>query len=159
MNLKAGFIALPFAASLLLAGCGDEDEVKEAPNAENENQAEMDPENGTDKNEKLDVTFKSFELEVDYKGENNDYEADYDGQGANTEASIEDQVNDHEVHGDEAMEELLPMFEKLSFTEDSEEDQVIQDVISAFKVKDDYEEFNLEVTFNDGKTKEYKDVK
>ncbi|MFJ7682549.1 YusW family protein [Peribacillus butanolivorans] len=150
-------LSLPFAAMLVMAGCGeDNDEVKNPPVEENENQAETNSETGTDNNKKLPFTFKDFQLEVDYAGNDNEYEAEYDAMGAQTEASIDDQLNKHEVHSDEAMEELTPILEKLTFTKDSSDDEVIQDVTKAFNLKDDFEEFDLEVTYDDGTKKEYK---
>ncbi|MFF2286789.1 YusW family protein [Peribacillus butanolivorans] len=150
-------LSLPFAAMLVMAGCGeDNDEVKNPPVEENENQAETNTETGTYNNKKLPFTFKDFQLEVDYTGNDNEYEAEYDAMGAQTEASIDDQLNKHEVHSDEAMEELTPILEKLTFTKDSSDDEVIQDVTKAFNLKDDYEEFDLEVTYDDGTKKEYK---
>ncbi|MEJ9230183.1 YusW family protein [Peribacillus butanolivorans] len=150
-------LSLPFAAMLVMAGCGeDNDEVKNPPVEENENQAETNSETGTDNNKKLPFTFKDFQLEVDYAGNDNEYEAEYDAMGVQTEASIDDQLNKHEVYSDEAMEELRPILEKLTFTKDSSDDEVIQDVTKAFNLKDDYEEFDLEVTYDDGTNKEYK---
>lgn len=161
-------LSVPLAAMLVLAGCGDDDEVKNPPVEKNETQTT--PETGTEENENqaqtetgtedenLPFTFKAFKLEVDYKGNDNDYEAEYDAMGAQTEASIEDESNKHEVRSDEAMEELTPILEKLTFTQDSTDDEVIQEVSKAFDLKDDYQEFELEVTFNDGKTKVYKVV-
>ncbi|WP_053346548.1 YusW family protein [Peribacillus butanolivorans] len=150
-------LSLPFAAMLVMAGCGeDNDEVKNPPVEENENQAETNSETGTDNNKKLPFTFNDFQLEVDYAGNDNEYEAEYDAMGAQTEASIDDQLNKHEVHSDEAMEELTPILEKLTFTKDSSDDEVIQDVTKAFNLKDDFEEFDLEVTYDDGTKKEYK---
>ncbi|MGE7878628.1 YusW family protein [Peribacillus muralis] len=151
-------LSVPLAAMLVLAGCGeDKDEVKNPPVQENENQADTNTETGTDNNnEKLPFTFKDFQLEVDYPGNDNDYEAEYDTTGAQTEASIEDEANKHKVLGDEAMKELTPMLEKLTFTKDSKDEEVIQEVTKVFNLKDDYEEFDLEVVFDDGTKKEYK---
>jgi hypothetical protein len=150
-------LSVPFAAMLVLAGCGEEkDEVKNPPVQENENQAENNPETGKDNNEKLPFTYKDFQLEVDYTGNDNEYEAEYDTMGAQTEASIEDKLNKHEVHGDEAMKELTPILEKLTFTKDSTDEEVIQEVTKAFNLKDGYQEFDLEVVFDDGTKKEYK---
>ncbi|MFJ7747384.1 YusW family protein [Peribacillus sp. NPDC097295] len=158
MKRSLKVLSIPFAAMIVLTGCGDDDEVKNPPVEENENQTETNPEKGTDVNEKLPFTFKAFKLEVDYKGNNNDYEAEYDTMGAKTEASIEDELNKHEVQGDEAMEELTPILEKLEFTQDSKDDEVIKEVTKAFDLKDGYQEFELEVTYSDGKTKVYKVV-
>lgn len=157
MRKSIKILSVPFAAMLVLAGCGGEnDEVKNPPVQENENQAETNPETRTDNNEKVPCTFKDFQLEVDYVGTDNEYEAEYDTMGAQTEASIEDKSNKHEVHGDEAMKELTPILDKLTFTKDSTDEQVIQEVTSIFDLKDAYEEFDLEVVFDDGTKKEYK---
>ncbi|WP_230137775.1 YusW family protein, partial [Peribacillus frigoritolerans] len=110
MGRSIKILSVPFAAMLVLAGCGEEkDEVKNPPVQENENQTENNPETGKDNNEKLPFTYKDFQLEVDYTGNDNEYEAEYDTMGAQTEASIEDKLNKHEVHGDEAMKEWTPI--------------------------------------------------
>ncbi|MCK1991070.1 hypothetical protein GW626_12065 [Peribacillus muralis] len=157
MKKSMAVLSVPFAAMLVLAGCGEEnDEVKNPPVQENENQAETNSETGTENNEKLPFTFKDFQLEVDYPGNDNDYEAEYDTMGAQTEASIDDEMNKNEVHGDEAMKQLTPLLEKLTFTKDSTDEEVIQEVTKVFNLKDDYEQLDLEVVFDDGTKKEYK---
>ncbi|MDF9761061.1 hypothetical protein OKW24_002834 [Peribacillus simplex] len=44
----------------------------------------------------------------------------------------------------------------MTFTKNSTDEQVIQEVTSVFDLKDAYEEFYLEVVFDDGTKKEYK---
>lgn len=61
--------------------------MKNPPVQENENQAETNPETGNENNEKLPFTYKDFQLEVDYKGNDNEYRAEYDTMGAQTEGT------------------------------------------------------------------------
>ncbi|MDM5453345.1 hypothetical protein [Peribacillus simplex] len=69
MRKSIKILSVPFAAMLVLAGCGGEnDEVKNPP--------ETNPETRTDNNEKVPFTFKGFQLEVDYVGTDNEYEAE-----------------------------------------------------------------------------------
>ncbi|RID82156.1 hypothetical protein D1953_18540 [Peribacillus asahii] len=137
---------VPFLAVIMLAGCGDQDEVNNPP-AENNTQ--------TNNNETAAFSFKEFELDVDYKGTNQDYEVEYDTLEGKIEASIEDSINDKNLHGDEAMKELTPLFDQLTFNQDTPQAEVIQEVLKVFNLKDDYQEFDLEVTFEDGMKKQY----
>ncbi|MFB7642667.1 hypothetical protein [Peribacillus butanolivorans] len=51
-------LSLPYAAMLVMAGCGeDNDEVKNPPVEENENQAESNSETGTENNKKAAFYF------------------------------------------------------------------------------------------------------
>ncbi|MGG4265282.1 YusW family protein [Peribacillus simplex] len=43
-----------------------------------------------------------------------------------------------------------------TFTKESTDEEVIQEVTKAFDLKDDYQEFDLEVVFEDGTKKEHK---
>lgn len=149
--MKSKLKLVPFLTVIMLAGCGDQDEVNNPP-AENNKTTEN---NTQTNNETSAFSFKEFELDVDYKGTNQDYEVEYDTLEGKTEASIEDSINDKNLHGDEAMKELTPLFEQLTFNQDTPQAEVIQEVLKVFQLKDDYQEFDLEVTFEDGTKKQY----
>lgn len=153
---------VPFVAIMMLAGCGDQDEVNNPPaenngttsnNTQTNNGATSN--NTQTNNETAAFSFKEFELDVDYKGTNQDYEVEYDTLEGKTEASIEDSINNKNLHGDEAMTELTPLFEQLTFNRDTPQAEVIQEVLKVFNLKDNYQEFDLEVTFEDGTKKQY----
>jgi len=149
--MKSKLKLVPFLVVIMLAGCGDQDEVNNPP-AENNDTTEN---NTQTNNETSAFSFKEFELDVDYKGTNQDYEVEYDTLEGKTEASIEDSINDKNLHGDEAMKALTPLFEQLTFNQDTPQAEVIQEVLKVFQLKDDYQEFDLEVTFEDGTKKQY----
>lgn len=151
-------IAAPAAAMLVLAGCGDDEEVKDPPVEYNEDQAGVDPGKSQDDGNKLSVTYKSFELDADYEGDK-DYDAEYDTQGSQTEASLEDDLNNKNLKGDEAMNELQPMLEKLTFNKDDSDADVIKQVKEAFNLDENYTKLEIEVVFDDGTEKEYKEQK
>lgn len=57
------------------------------------------------------------------------------------------------------MEKLTPFFEGLSFDQNTENQEVINQVKDAFSVDDNYQTFELEVKFPDGTEKEYSETK
>ncbi|MFW0781365.1 YusW family protein [Rossellomorea marisflavi] len=160
MKLKTAVIPA-FAASLLLFGCSN-DEVKDPPeDAPKENEsANNDTSNDsmTDTSQDNKFAFTSFDLDVDY-ADHQDYEVDYDNDEDGMEASFQDDINDEKLSGDKAMDKITPMLEKLDFDKVTPDEEVMKQVKDTFSLKDDYEKFELEVTFPDGTEKEYKDMK
>ncbi|HWL11978.1 MAG TPA: YusW family protein, partial [Ureibacillus sp.] len=57
---------------------------------------------------------------------------------------------------DEAYTQLLPILESLTFDETFEDQDVIDQVLKAFELEDNYNEFELEVKFLNGEAKNYK---
>lgn len=168
------WLAIPMSM-LLLAACGnDDEEVKNEPNNAPTEQNEDTVDNGattnnntatdngtTDEannkavsNANTDFNFTHFSLDVDYSATKN-FEADYENEQSGVEASIEDEVNDEKVYGDEAYTRLEPIFKGFTFDAATAEDEVIKEVLNAFDLKEDYTELELEVRFADGTEKEY----
>jgi hypothetical protein len=156
MKKSVKVLSLPFAALLFITGCGDE-EVVQNPPAEQAGTSETT----SDQNQSSDQTvllLKDFELSVEY-AKDKEYKVEYETLDNETEASIEDEVNDKHLQGDEAMDELMPLLEQLTFNEKTSKENVIKEVIAAFNLNEDYQEFELEVQFNDDTIKEYEDHK
>lgn len=159
--------ALPAMTILLsaavISGCGTDNDNMSAPPenapAQNETQAPGD-ENTTEDGVNQDQvsqtghTFTKFDLDVEYK-DNKKFEADYEAEG-NGEAKIEDTVNDKTLKGDEAYKELSPLLEQLKIDTNTDDQEVVTQVLEVFGLEKDYTEFELEVTFADGTSKEYK---
>ncbi|RJR09541.1 hypothetical protein C4588_04850 [Candidatus Parcubacteria bacterium] len=150
-------------SAVVISGCGTDNDNMSAPPenapAQDETQAPGD-ESTTEEGLKGDPesqtghTFTKFDLDVEYK-DNKKYEADFEAEG-NGEAEIEDTINDHTLKGDEAYKEISPMLEQLKIDANSDEQEVVTQVLEVFGLEKDYTEFELEVTFNDGTSKEYK---
>ncbi|MFE7062551.1 YusW family protein [Sutcliffiella sp. NPDC057660] len=164
LSLKAVLSALSILLSAaIVSGCGTDNENMSAPPenapAQDETQAPGD-ESTTEEGLNGDLesqtghTYTKFDLDVEYK-DNKKYEADFEAEG-NGEAEIEDTVNDNILKGDEAYKELSPMLEQLKIDANSDEQEVVTQVLEVFSLEKDYTEFELEVTFADGTSKEYK---
>jgi hypothetical protein len=142
---------------LMLQGCNDDkDNVSNPPEdvpTENEtNNADTDVQNETS------FDFTSFDLDVDYE-DNNSYNVDYENENDGMEAKLNDTINNETLQGDEAFERLRPIFEDFTFNKDTSNDEVINEVLQAFGLSDDYTKFELEIQFTDGTEKEYEQVK
>ena len=140
-------IMLTFLTVLLVA-CGDKEEVNTADNNNNNN------------NNTINLThkFAEFNLEVDYSP-NVKYDASFEKDVDGIEASIEDQVNNIHLRGNEAYDKLNPILEKLTFDASTPNEQVIEQVLSTFGLDSNYVEFELDVLYSDGTQKEYRLIK
>lgn len=126
------------------------EQEKEAPNDA------MNPDQDFIVSQMERVPFTEFELEIEY---NNDieYEVDIDRKSnGHYKIKLEDDVNNVHLTNREAFEHLYPMISMLTITNDSETDDVIDDVLNVFDLTDDFSKFNLEIKFNDGIEREYK---
>src|SRR5699024_477721 len=115
-------------------------------NSDNDMQAKMD-----------ELPYAEIDLEVDY-GKNKEYEIEIEqDEGQPIEAKMEDELNDVYSKGEEAFNELYPMVNALSIDKDTDKETAIQDVLDTFDLDDNYEKFEIEITFNDGSKIEYED--
>ena len=142
-------ILLTFLTVLLVA-CGDKEKVNTGDNNTNNN----------NNNNTINLThkFAEFNLEVDYSP-NVKYDASFEKDVDGIEASIEDQVNNMQLRGNEAFDKLNPILEKLTFDASTPNEQVIEQVLSTFGLDSNYVEFELDVLFTDGTQKEYRLIK
>ncbi|URM32661.1 YusW family protein [Cytobacillus firmus] len=149
--MKLNLIISASLSALLLTACND-DKVENPPeNAPAENQ------NNVTSNEAA-FNFTNFDLEVEYK-DNKTIDVDYENEKNGMEAAYQDDLADQNLTSDEAMEKLTPIFEGLSFDQNTEDQEVINQVKNAFSVEDNYQKFELEVKFPDGTEKEYSETK
>ncbi|GGA71369.1 YusW family protein [Ornithinibacillus halotolerans] len=169
---------------LILSGCNDEDKVTNPPDnapvednsqnnvsddstsdTTNDNNTTNDDNNTTTENDATNdsvnnqedesmFNFTSFDLDIEYSN-NKDFDVDYENERDGMEAEIKDNLNNEKLSGDEAFERLKPIFEKMTFNKDTDNAEVISEVLNAFNLNDDYVEFELEVKFLDGTEKEY----
>ncbi|MGI8315260.1 YusW family protein [Halobacillus mangrovi] len=105
--------------------------------------------------EENQFTFKEFDLEVDYV-DRISYEIEFHQSKNTIKATIND-LDQQKVTGQEAYNQLSPLFQEMSFDEDSSEEEVIQDVLDVLDLDQTYKEFELDVTYKNGIEKEYED--
>lgn len=104
-----------------------------------------------------ELGFSEIEIDVDYvDGSDFEVDIDKDGQG-NYQAKLEDEINNKKLKGIEAFDALYPALQKLEITKDSSQDEVINQVISAFELNGDYKEIDVEIIFSDGTKIEFED--
>lgn len=162
---------------IFLAACGSDDDNDKAPNDTKQDTEESD--NSNQKDEKADeedsdssnqanseedmktkmdkLDYTEIELEVDY-GKNKEYEIELEQDENETiKAKIEDDINDEFLKDSEAFNKLYPMVKKLSIDQDTNKEDAIKDVLDVFDLEDDYDEFELDITFNDGEELKFED--
>jgi len=168
-----------FASTLLLgvlAGCGDDDvdqdELVTNPTTTNEtttndaNQTTNDTttdnvESTTNQNEGQQAgtyNFTHFDLDVEYANDVS-YNAEYKNTPNGITAEFEDEANRVDTSGDDAYNEIAPYLEQLTFDENTEDEEVRNQVMTVFGLDENYTEFELEVKFENGNNKKYRFTK
>jgi len=128
---------------LLLGACGDKEEVSDAPDKDAA---------------QSEFGFQSFDLDVDTADQKDAIDASFDIDVSETEAEYVNQLESKNLSGNEAYEELEPIFKEMGLTKDMAKEEVIEKVNQAFGVED-YTEFELELEFADGDSQEFNDKK
>lgn len=164
---RIGTLSFAGALSLMLMGCGT-DGQKEQPTVKEETTAtegttvtekpDLKKETPADMLQNMDeLDYVEFELEVEYAGDK-EYEAELETNSAGTvKAKIEDELNHVEKNGSEAFDELYPLVQKLTITQQTNKDEAIGEVLKTFNLPADYTKFDLEITFKDGTKIEFED--
>jgi hypothetical protein len=150
------FIFFSLISISVLSACHNDDAApaKEAQNKQGVTNGGT-PMSYDNQSENTSFNFSKFDLEVDYKGLNNDYEADYENENDEIEAKVDDNINDEHLNGDKAFNKLSSKFKKLNFDQRTPDEDVKKEVIDAFGLKKDFQSFELEVRFSNGTEKEY----
>lgn len=98
-----------------------------------------------------ELPFIEFQVEVDYP-DHTEYEAEIKEKSTGLiKAELEDEINDQLIRGRQAFDEIYPIAEKLDINADSEQDEVIDQVLELFDLPKDYEEIEIKVILTDGK--------
>src|SRR3954469_21218357 len=153
---KIPFILL--LSLVLLQGCNDVDEASPPPEnipVEKDNDLIKNNSNEVKENKEdhlFDIT--SFDLDVDYSGTDS-YEVEYENDPNGLEARIEDEINHKTLNGDEAFEQLRPIFEQFNFNQSTANDEVISEVLKSFNLNNNFTQLELEVEYSDGIEKKY----
>src|SRR5699024_9737740 len=138
----------------------EEENENQTKNSEDESELSSNDETGTEEEmqEKMsELEYKENEVEVEY-GDNSEYEIKIEQNDNDTiEAQIEDDINDEYLKGTDAFDTLYPMVKELSINQDTSKEDAIEDILTTFNLDEDYNEFELEITFNDDTQLEYED--
>ena len=182
---KALLPAVLITLSLVVAACGDNDEVTNPPQNETTDTTEQGTEtnqdettndattddNATDGSTSTDDTtegttdnstdlnsnynFTSFNLEADVENDKDAVDVDFDVETEGTEASYENKQQGIKLAGDEAMDELDSIFTAFRFDEETPDEEVLSEVLEAFNIPEGATNVELEIDFASGTEKEY----
>ena|SRR5690625_3844856 len=142
------------------------DDQNDDENMDNEDNTtdnnKTDAASNDDMKQKMDeLDYTDFELEVDY-GDNKEYEAKIeidDDDNNRVEADLEDDINGVDINGQEAFNKIHPKVKKLTIDANTSKKDAIMEALKAFDLDPDYNKFELELTFKDGKKVEFEDKK
>lgn len=155
--------ALMLSSAMVLAACGDSDEVTEpvAPEQEtqeSENTSDASPSGGVEEENIGGGTFgfTEFSVDADYPELDDAVDISYEEDKDRVEAEYSNRFSEQNLSGNDAMDELEPAFQQLEITKDSTDDEAIQQVVEAFGLEDGYTSMEVEVRFEDGTEKEFK---
>lgn len=98
--------------------------------------------------DKLD--FMEFNLSVDYP-DKREYEIEVEQEdNGDFEAELDDESNNKKLRGRQAFDEIYPFLVTLKVSKDTPREELINHVIEAFEIPDNYSKIEVEITFNDG---------
>ena len=105
-----------------------------------------------------DVNFDEIEIEISY-GSDQEYEVEIERHdNGDVKAEIEDELTGEDIDNDlEAFNKLYPLVKQLEMEQATDKEDVIQQVLDVFDLEDDYEEFEVEIKFDDGTELSYED--
>lgn len=147
----------------ILGGCGDDDgdqdELVTNPTTSNETATDaLIPTNGQIGGQQQgdsSYNFTHFDLDVEYANDVS-YNVEYTSNQNQITAELEDEINHVNAFGDDAYNQFAPYLKQLTFDEKTEDQEVLNQVMTAFGLEENFTEFELEVKFQNGKAKEYK---
>lgn len=155
--------ALMLSSALALSACGESDEVNEPVGNESQTDpapgpGDASPGGGTDEESIGGDTFgfTEFSVDVDYPDQDDAIDISYEEDRDNIEASYKNQLEDQDLAGNDAMDEIEPAFQELDLSPETADDEAIQQVVGAFGIEAGYKTIEIEVRFSDGTEKEFK---
>lgn len=98
-----------------------------------------------------ELDFAEIEIEISY-GNDKEYEAEIERHhNGEVEADVEDEINGVDLDDDiEAFNYIYPNVKKLKITRDIGKQDVIDQMLSAFDLEENYEKFEVEFKYEDG---------
>lgn len=165
--MKRIIMMCSFVLVIYMAGCANkntegvnEDGQEVMNQADNEQLVETPAQQGQSDQEyfqsQMDkLTFNEFEVEVKYANDK-EYEAEIDKKSNGMyKAEVEDELNNRYLQDREAFDDIYSKIQTLDITSNSTQDDVIEQVLKAFGLPNDYIKFEIEIHFDDGKKLEF----
>ena len=158
---KSKIVASLILSTALLGACGDKDEItKDVTNNNTSNDIEDDApgEDPADTGESFG--FKKFELEVDYPDQEEAIDVNYEEKKDSTDAEYRNVDDDNaDVTGDDAMAKLRIFLGNLKLKEDMSDEEIINQIVETFDIKDNHTKIDVDITWFNDKKKEIELIK
>lgn len=163
MNAIKSFLIIPLLVGVLY-GCNDDNDIDQDEVVTGNNEAGQIENTANDTVEQTtdnqntgnsEYNFTHFDLDVDYPNDIS-FDVEYTKNQDVVGVEVDDEINNVELKGDAANEQIAPQLAKLTFDENTSDDEVLNEVLSAFNLEEDYQIIELEVKFNNGNVKRYK---
>ena len=149
-------VGTALSITLALGACQSSEEGQDQSQEQTKTEDQSQNQGEIDADEVIAYDF--FDLKVDYPDLENAYTVEYEKAGDGLDIDITDKLTDREYNSDDdskAFEEILPAFEELDFDENTPDEEVAQQLVDAFGLKENYESIELEVDFSEGGEKEF----
>jgi hypothetical protein len=154
-------VGTALSLTLVLGACQDSEEGQN----QDQTQEQTEPQNNAAENQNQDqdqaenvIAYDFFDLKVDYPDLDNAYAVEYEKEGDGQDVDITDKLTDKEYDSKDdsiAFGEIKPAFDQLDFDENTPDEEVAQQIVDAFGLREDYVKIDLEVDFSDGGEKEF----
>src|SRR5699024_4809232 len=94
-----------------------------------------------------DLNTDELDIEISY-GSDQEYEVEIDHHdNGDIGADVEDEVSGEDLDNDlDAFNKLYPLVKQLEIEQDTDKEEVIQQVLDVFDLEDNYEKFEVEIT-------------
>lgn|SRR5699024_8781999 len=105
-----------------------------------------------------DLNFNEIEIEISY-GSDQEYEAEIEHHdNGDIGADLEDELSGEDLDNDlDAFNKLYPLVKQLEIEQDTDKEEVIKQVLDVFDLENNYEKFEVEITFDEGTKLSYED--
>src|SRR5699024_1279993 len=150
--MKKAIVSILTVFLLVACNVNNQDKIEEEETVEANKGYDTLAENEVDIAKKLnELNIAEFELEIEYSG-NKEYNAEIDKKDDGSyQVTIKNELSNTSLTGQEAFDDLYPRLQDLHVHSDSNQDDLVQQVLQAFDLPSDYEEFEIEIEFSDGK--------
>ncbi|WP_186763844.1 YusW family protein [Planomicrobium sp. CPCC 101079] len=160
---KSSLLTVLFLSSSMgLAACGSSEEVTEPVQNEettdpSDTNADAATSGGVDSEDVGGGTFgfTEFEMTVDYPDQDEAYSVSYEEVREKVEATYTNKLEDMELSGNEAWDQIEPAFMNMELQPDMAEEDVIPQVVEAFGLEEGYSNIEIQVQYQGGENKEY----
>ena len=104
------------------------------------------------------LPFTEFNLQIKYDSKKYEIKLERKSNG-HYDVMLNDELKQIKQINRDAFDHIYPMLNDLSISNESDETEIIQDILNVFNLEHTYDHFQVKITFNDGYEYQYEDRK